>query len=89
MAHFVQGRIQELERLAEAGIANRFTRNMAYLLFANNLVDYHEKYRGMQSVVLNELEAFADVQLTTQGGGNWTVPPYFIDSVAHLAGFVM
>ncbi|KAI0434440.1 putative polyketide synthase [Xylaria sp. FL1042] len=87
--HLIQGRIQELERLAESGIANRFTRNMAYLLFANNLVDYADKYRGMHSVVLHGLEAFADVVLTTEQGGTWTVPPHFIDSVCHLAGFIM
>jgi iterative type I PKS product template protein len=87
--HLIQGRIQDLERLAESGIANRFTHNMAYLLFANSLVDYATKYRGMHSVVLHGLEAFADVVLSTEKGGSWTVPPYFIDSVAHLAGFVM
>jgi monodictyphenone polyketide synthase len=89
LAHLVQSRIRDLERLATAGIANRFTHNMAYLLFANNLVDYADKYRGMHSVVLYELEAFADVVLSTDKGGRWTVPPHFIDSVAHLAGFVM
>ncbi|KAE9364958.1 putative polyketide synthase [Stipitochalara longipes BDJ] len=87
--HLVQARIQDLERLAQSGVANRFTHNMAYLLFANNLVDYATKYRGMHSVVQYELEAFADVVLSTEKGGSWTVPPYFIDSVAHLAGFVM
>ena len=89
MIHLVQGRIQDLERLADLGVANRFTKNMAYLLFANNLVDYATKYRGMQSVVLHGFEAFADVVLSTEKGGVWTVPPYFIDSVAHLAGFIM
>jgi len=87
--HLVQGRIQDLEHLAVSGIANHFTHNMAYLLFANNLVDYAAKYRGIHSVVLHGLEAFADVVLSTEKGGTWTVPPYFIDSVAHLAGFVM
>ncbi|KAH7303307.1 hypothetical protein B0I35DRAFT_365198 [Stachybotrys elegans] len=89
MKHLVQGRIADLERLAEAGVANRFTHNMAYLLFANNLVDYADKYRGMHSVVLHDLEAFADVVLSTDKSGSWTVPPFFIDSVAHLAGFIM
>ncbi|KAF4536149.1 Beta-ketoacyl synthase [Lasiodiplodia theobromae] len=88
-AHLIQGRIDALEQLANAGVANRFSHNMAYLLFGTNLVDYAPKYRGMQSVVLHGLEAFADVTLTTEKGGSWTVPPYFIDSVAHLAGFVM
>ncbi|PKX92325.1 putative polyketide synthase [Aspergillus novofumigatus IBT 16806] len=79
-AHLVQGRIHALERLAEDGVANRFTRRMAYGLFASSLVDYADKYRGMLSVVLHDLEAFADVVLTVEKGGTWTVPPYFIDS---------
>ncbi|KAG6358778.1 hypothetical protein INS49_012297 [Diaporthe citri] len=90
MRHLVQGRIDALAQLADAGVANRFSHSMAYLLFANNLVDYAEKYRGMQSVVLHGLEAYADITLSTgAGGGTWTVPPFFIDSVCHLAGFVM
>jgi len=87
--HLVQGRIEALERMAAEGVASRFTRKMAYTLFASNLVDYAEKYRGMKSVVVHELEAFADVELTLKESGVWTVAPYFIDSVAHLAGFVM
>ena len=89
IAHFIHGRIEALERLAVEGKANRFSRNMAYTLFASNLVDYAEKYRSMQSIVMHELEGFADVQLTTKESGVWTLPPYFIDSVAHLAGFIM
>ena len=89
VAHLIHGRIEALERLAAEGKANRFARNMAYTLFASKLVDYAEKYRGMQSIVMHELEGFADVQLTTKESGVWTVPPYFIDSVAHLAGFIM
>lgn len=89
VAHLVQGRIDALEQMAREGKANRLSHNMAYTLFANNLVDYADKYRGMQAVTIHELEAFADVQLTTEKGGTWTIPPYFIDSVAHLAGFIM
>jgi iterative type I PKS product template protein len=89
LTHLILGRIEALESMAAKGLANRFSHNMAYNLFASKLVDYAHKYRGMQSVVLNDLEAFADVTLTVEKGGTWTVPPYFIDSVAHLAGFVM
>jgi iterative type I PKS product template protein len=88
--HLVQGRIEALSRLADEGVANRLSHSMAYLLFAGNLVDYADKYRGMQSVVLHGLEAFADVTIKEgDKGGVWTVPPFFIDSVCHLAGFVM
>lgn len=89
LSHLIESRIDALTDLANKGQASRFTGNMAYTLFASNLVDYADKYRGMQSVVLRELEAFADVQLTTHEGGLWTVPPDFIDNVAHLAGFIM
>ncbi|KAK3382227.1 putative polyketide synthase [Lasiosphaeria ovina] len=88
-AHLVQGRIDALDALADAGVANRLSHNMAYLLFAHNLVDYAAKYRGMQSVVLHGLEAAAEITLTTDKGGVWTVPPFFTDSVFHLGGFVM
>ncbi|KAI9739232.1 MAG: Type I Iterative PKS [Cirrosporium novae-zelandiae] len=88
VAHLVQGRIESLERLAKEGSANKLSRSMTYRLFAN-LVDYAEKYQGMHSVVLNGLEAYADVVLTTEKGGTWTLPPYYIDSLAHIAGFIM
>jgi monodictyphenone polyketide synthase len=90
MQHLVHGRIEALSQLADQGRANRFSHNMAYLLFANNLVNYADKYRGMQSVVLNGLEGYAEVTLKSEpGDGVWTMPPFFIDSVFHLAGFVM
>ncbi|PSK34808.1 hypothetical protein B9Z65_1391 [Elsinoe australis] len=90
LSHLIESRIDTLEKLVETGAANRFSRSMAYTLFAKNLVNYADKYRGMQSVVLSGFEGFADVTLTTKDeGGTWTVPPHFIDSVAHLAGFIM
>ncbi|KAJ5762079.1 uncharacterized protein N7511_005461 [Penicillium nucicola] len=88
--HFVHNRIETLSQMADEGLANRLSHNMVYTLFADKLVDYAEKYRGMRSVVLHELEAFADVTIkSTDMSGTWTVPPSFIDSVCHLAGFVM
>lgn len=89
MAHLIQSRIEALEQMSVRGEATRFSHNMAYRLFANNLVDYAPKYRGMQSVVLNGLEAFAEVTLSHEKAGSWTIPPQYIDSVAHLAGFIM
>lgn len=88
LAHLVNGRIASLEQMATDGTASVLPRNMAYRLF-RNLVDYADKYRGMQSVIMNGYEAVANVTLTTKGSGTWTVPPYFIDSVVHLAGLIM
>jgi monodictyphenone polyketide synthase len=88
--HFVQGRIDTLSQLADEGFASKLSHSMVYALFADKLVDYAKKYRGMRSVVLHGLEAFADVIINaTDMSGTWTVPPFFIDSVCHLAGFVL
>lgn len=87
-AHLISSRIDVLDKMAKDGDANSLSRNMAYTLFAN-LVDYAEPYRGMQSVVLNGMEASARVKLTGSKGGKYTIPPHHIDSVAHLAGFVL
>ncbi|KAJ5513133.1 polyketide synthase [Penicillium fimorum] len=55
-----------------------------------HLVDYAERYRGMQSVVLRGMEATAEITLAAnERPDQWTVPPFHIDSVAHLAGFVL
>ena len=90
LTHLIQGRIDALEELAKRGVANRFSHNMAYTLFAHNLVDYADKYRGMQTVVMDGFEAYADVTLKQIHSSDvYTVPPFFIDSVAHLAGFIM
>ncbi|KAK3620985.1 hypothetical protein LTR56_023066 [Elasticomyces elasticus] len=88
-SHLVLGRIQDLDSLAMQGKASRFSHGMAYTPFACNFVDYAEKYRGMQTVVMYCLEAYADIKLTVSESGHWTMAPYFIDSVACLAGFVM
>lgn len=89
MTHLIESRVEALKRMCDEGKATRFSHSMAYRLFANNLVDYASKYRGMQSVVVHELEAFADITLSNERSGTWTIPPQYIDSVAHLAGFVM
>ena len=88
IAHLVTSRIESLEQLEKEGSASKLSKNMAYKLFAN-LVDYSEKYRGIQSVIIKDLEAVARVKLTEETNGIWTVPPYFIDSVCHLAGLIM
>lgn len=86
--HLITSRIEVLERLADEGVANRLSRDLAYTLFAN-LVDYAERYRGMRQVVLHGLEAASHVTLTADVGGTWTVAPHHIDSVAHIAGFIL
>lgn len=88
LAHLVNGRIASLSQMAVDGTANRLSRGMAYTLF-KNVVDYNEHYRGMQSVVLDGLEAYAEITLSEDLHGTWHTPPHWIDSLFHIGGFVL
>lgn len=88
MTHLVHGRIEALSRMAADGTANKLSKNMAYTLF-KNVVDYADRYRGMESVTLNEYEAYADVTLVPERHGTWHTPPQWIDSIFHLGGLIM
>lgn len=88
LTHLVNGRVDALSQMAADGIANKLSKNLTYTLF-KNVVDYTDKYRGMQSVVLNEYEAYADITLVPERHGTWHTPPHWIDSVCHLAGLIM
>ncbi len=90
-AYLIRGRIDSLIESASTGKAHRMLRGMAYKLFGA-LVDYDPKYRGMSEAILDspQLEATSHVEFqTTEADGNFFCSPYWIDSVAHLAGFVV
>ncbi|KAL8944057.1 MAG: hypothetical protein Q9211_000722 [Gyalolechia sp. 1 TL-2023] len=90
-AYLIKGRIESLKKAADAGTAHRMLRGMAYKLFAS-FVDYDNKYRGMEEVILDspELEATSHVVFqTSKNDGDFVCSPYWIDSVAHLAGFTV
>lgn len=65
---------------------------MAYKLFAA-LVHYSPEYRGMTHVLLDSerLEAVSTVTFQTQPGRpkGFALDPRWIDSLGHIAGFVM
>lgn len=85
----VTSRIDELTDMANKGMANRLTTDLAYTLFGK-LVDYSSMYRTMKSVILNGDEATAEVVFPTGSqGGSWAVPPHFIDGVVSLSGFIL
>ncbi|KAL9610910.1 MAG: hypothetical protein Q9167_004420 [Letrouitia subvulpina] len=90
-AYLIQGRIESLQKAASAGTAHRMLRGMAYKLFAS-FVDYDKRYRGMEDVILDspQLEATSQVVFqTSEADGNFVCSPYWIDSVCHLAGFIV
>ncbi|KAL2866114.1 non-reducing polyketide synthase nscA [Aspergillus lucknowensis] len=88
LSHLVLGRIEALEERAAQGKASKLSKPLAYALF-KNVVDYADRYRGMDSVVLHDHEAVASVTLVPERHGTWHTPPHWIDSVSHLAGLVM
>ncbi len=87
-AKLITSRIEALNAMAAAGSASKLTTDLAYSLFGK-LVDYSEMYRTMQSVILNEDEAVAEVVFPHDTSGTWTVSPHFIDGCISLSGFIL
>ena len=90
-AYFIISRIKALETEAAGGNVQRILRGMAYKLFSA-LVDYNEKYRGMDEVLFlsSQFEATARVNFQTNDkDGTFVFSPYWIDSLAHISGFVL
>ena len=90
-AYLINGRINGLKSSATSGKVHRMLRGMAYKLFGA-FVEYDPKFRGMEEVILDspELEATAHIAFqTTEADGNFVCSPYWIDSVCHLAGFIV
>ncbi|KAL2818236.1 hypothetical protein BDW59DRAFT_175214 [Aspergillus cavernicola] len=89
--HLVQGHINELENQATVGEVSKVTSRLAYRLFSS-LVDYAPEYQRMSQVLLASslYEASATVSLDDRGDdASFQCSPYWIDSLAHLSGFVM
>ncbi|KAF2738000.1 polyketide synthase PksA [Polyplosphaeria fusca] len=87
----VQTQIDLLHQKLQTGAAHKVLRGMAYKLF-KALVNYTDNYRGMEEVVLDgkQTEATASVKFqTTEKDGEFFCSPYWIDSLAHLSGFIV
>ena len=90
-AFLIQSRMEMLWKKMEAGQAHRILRGMAYKLFSAT-VQYSDKFRGMKEVILDSAHSEATSVVNFQAGpsdGSFHTSPYFIDSVAHLSGFIM
>jgi naphtho-gamma-pyrone polyketide synthase len=88
-SYLIKSRITSLHRGVDEGDSHKMKRGMVYKLFSS-LVDYDSKYQGMQEVVLdsNELEATAQVSFQVEDEGFY-FNPRWIDSLGHIAGFIM
>ncbi|KAH8879306.1 ketoacyl-synt-domain-containing protein [Thozetella sp. PMI_491] len=90
-AYLIQSRIDHLISASSRGEVHRLLRPIVYKLFAA-LVEYDEKYQGMEEVYMDSssLEATANIQFrTNDADGQFTYSPFWIDSFAHLSGFVL
>lgn len=87
----VNSQIETLKEKSKNREAHVIQRGMAYKLF-KCFVDYDEKYRGMEEVILNDktTEATASIQFQTKPeDGDFFCAPYWIDSMAHISGFIV
>ena len=87
----VQSQVDLLKQKLQVGAAHKILRGMAYKLF-KALVDYSPSYRGMEEVILDgkQTEATAKINFqTTEADGEFFMSPFWIDSLAHLSGFIV
>ena len=89
-AFLIQDRMKMLRSKMEEGEADKVGRRMAYKLF-QALVNYADKYQGMNDVIFDGPEREATSHVKFRAGpqdGTFMQSPFFIDSVAHLSGFI-
>lgn len=90
-SYLVTSRMTGLTNATREDSVHRILRPMIYKLFST-IVVYSEKYHGLQEVymdsALNEVAAKVKFQ-NVAGCGKFTYSPYWIDTIAHLAGFVL
>lgn len=90
-AYLIRSRIHALKQGVDEGQSHKIKSGMAYKLFGS-IVDYGSNYQGMREVVFDgaEHEATAQVQFqTSPEDGVFHFSPFWIDSLGHLAGFIM
>ncbi|PVH92617.1 ketoacyl-synt-domain-containing protein [Periconia macrospinosa] len=88
-AYLISSRVSSLCEAVDRGSAHKLKRGLVYKLFSS-LVDYSQEYQGMEQVILDSesLEATAQVKFQVgQQGFDWN--PCWIDSLGHIAGFIM
>ncbi|KFZ18301.1 hypothetical protein V501_01293 [Pseudogymnoascus sp. VKM F-4519 (FW-2642)] len=91
VAYLIQHRVDWLKNAEKNGKASKIGRGLAYKLFSA-LVDYDAKYRGMEEVILcsENMEATSHISFQTKPtDGTFVCSPYWIDSVAHISGFIV
>jgi iterative type I PKS product template protein len=91
MRYLIEGRIETLKDRLAKNHADKLSRKLAYKLFSS-FVDYKPAYQGMEEVIVDgsSFEATSCVKFQTQDKDeSFFCCPYWIDSLAHLSGFVL
>ena len=91
IAYLIQGRIETLHERLKINQADKMSRTLLYRLFSS-FVDYKLPYQGMEEVIIDgaNFEATSRVAFQTKTkDGNFFCNPYWIDSLMHLAGFIL
>jgi iterative type I PKS product template protein len=90
-AYLILERMKDLERGVLGGTTSRISHEMVYKLFAN-VVQYDERYQGMQEVIVDSQKLEAIVSLALYQGldaGTFFCSPLWLDNLAQIAGFIM
>ncbi|KAJ5124897.1 uncharacterized protein N7515_008722 [Penicillium bovifimosum] len=90
-AYLILERMEDLERGVLAGTTSHISHEMVYKLFAN-VVQYDERYQGMQEVIVDSRKLEAVVSLALYQGadaGTFFCSPLWLDNLAQIAGFIM
>ena len=89
LSFLINHRVCALQDSVNAGTAHKMKRGIVYKLFSS-LVEYSEGYRGMEEVILDSGELEATAKINFQAGDEgFHLNPQWIDSLGHIAGFVM
>ena len=90
-AYLVQSRIDQLFQPVNPASVHRLLKEMIYRQF-QTVVTYSKEYHNIDELFMDcELnETAANIRFQpTAGNGKFIYSPYWIDTVAHLAGFVL
>ncbi|KAJ5566509.1 hypothetical protein N7535_008147 [Penicillium sp. DV-2018c] len=89
--YLILERMEDLKRGVLAGTTSHISHEMVYKLFAN-VVQYDERYQGMQEVIVDSQKLEAVVSLALYQGadaGTFFCSPLWLDNLAQIAGFIM
>jgi iterative type I PKS product template protein len=86
----VRSRVRNLIESSSRGIVHRLSTALVYKLFST-VVSYDRSYQAIEEAYIDENfdDAMARLSLRAFNLGTFTTSPYVVDSLVHLAGFIL